>query len=63
MARVDLMFQGAPVGECANGTHRAWGEAPFGLTVWGFDDYASYGFAAGMSAKALNDVRVPVVVK
>ena len=61
MARVDLMFRGQPVGECANGAHRAWSEAPFGLTVWGFDDYASYGYVAGMAAKPLNEVRVPVV--
>jgi len=61
MARVDLMFRGQPVGECANGAHRAWSDAPFGLTVWGFDDYASYGYVAGMSAKPLNEVRVPVI--
>jgi hypothetical protein len=63
MARVDVMFGGQPVGDCENGAHRAWSEAPFGLTVWGFDDYASYGFPAGMAAKPLNDIRVPVVVK
>lgn len=63
MARVDLQFRGQPVGECTNGVHRAKSDAPFGLTVWGFDDYASYGFAAGMAAKPLNDVRVPAVVR
>ncbi len=61
MARVDLVFRGQPVGECANGAHRAFSDAPFGLTVWGFDDYASYGYVAGMAAKPLNEVRVPVV--
>jgi hypothetical protein len=61
MARVDLMFRGQPVGECANGAHRAWSDAPFGLTVWGFDNWASYGYVAGMAAKPLNEVRVPVV--
>ncbi len=61
MARIDIMFGGQPVGDCANGAHRAWSDAPFGLTVWGFDDYASYGYVAGMSAKPLNEVRVPVV--
>jgi len=61
MARTDLMFFGQPVADCANGVHRAWSDAPFGLTVWGFDDYASYGYVAGMGAKPLNEVRVPVV--
>lgn len=60
-ARVDLMFHGQAVGDCSNGAHRASSDAPFGLTVWGFDDYASYGYVAGMSAKSLNEVRVPVV--
>lgn len=63
MARVDLVFLGQPVGNCSNGAHRATSDAPFGLTVWGFDDWASYGYVAGMAAKQLNDVRVPVVVR
>ena len=61
MARVDMMFNGEPVGECENGVHRASSDAPFGLTVWGFDLTASYGYPAGMAAKPLNHVTVPVV--
>ena len=57
--RVDLVANGAPVGGCDNGAHTAESEAPFALTVWGFDSYASYGYPGGMSVKPINTVVVP----
>lgn len=57
--RVDLVQGGVPVGGCDNGVHTAESEAPFGLTVWGFDVTASYGYPAGMSVKPINTVVVP----
>jgi hypothetical protein len=38
--------------------HRATSDAPFGLTVWGWDLYTSYAYPAGMSVKPINDVQV-----
>src|SRR5262249_36576408 len=58
---IDLVAPGSPVGDCANGAHRAWSETPFGLTVWGFGPWASYGYPAGMAAKSLNEVTVPTL--
>jgi hypothetical protein len=58
-ARVDLVNNGAPVGTCNNGVHTADSEAPFGLTVWGWDVTVSYGYPAGMSVKPINTVVVP----
>jgi len=43
---------------CKNGVHRASSTAPFGLTVWGVDDYTSYGYPAGMSVRPINTVVV-----
>lgn len=61
VAYVDLVRAGFPQGNCDNGVHRASSKAPFGLTVWGWDRYASYGFPAGMGTKPLNDVgAIPV---
>ena len=59
--RVDLVANGAPQGTCDNGAHTAESEAPFGLTVWGFDQYASYGYPGGMSVKPINTVVVPPI--
>jgi hypothetical protein len=61
--RVDLVANGQPVGGCDNGAHNADSEAPFGLTVWGFDQYASYGYPGGMSVKPINTVVVPPTPK
>jgi hypothetical protein len=59
--RVDLTVNGQPQGGCDNGVHTATSDAPFGLTVWGFDSYASYGYPGGMSVKPINTVVVPPV--
>lgn len=56
VTNVDLVRGAVPQGACDNGVHRASSAAPFGLTVWGWDQYASYGFPAGMGTKPLNQV-------
>jgi hypothetical protein len=57
--RIDLQVQGAPVGVCDNGLHTISSNAPFGITVWGFDEYVSYAYPAGASVRPINDVVVP----
>lgn len=59
--RVDLQIDGAPVGVCDNGRHVMESEVPFGITVWGFDQYVSYAYPAGASVKPINTVEVPPV--
>jgi hypothetical protein len=61
--RVDLRANGSPVGACDNGRHVIESEAPFGLTVWGFDQYVSYAYPAGASVKPINTVKVPPIPK
>jgi hypothetical protein len=48
------------VGPCAESQQEATSEAPFGIVVWGTDWFASYGYPAGGSAAAINDVMVPI---
>ncbi|MBL8917178.1 MAG: IgGFc-binding protein [Archangium sp.] len=48
----------AGTGNCSNGAHKAFSTAPFGLTVWGVDEYTSYGYPAGMSVRPINTVVV-----
>ena len=62
-AYVDLVVHGAPVGSCDNGAHTASSDALFGLTVWGWDSYASYAYPAGMGTRAINTVVVPPIPK
>jgi len=61
--RVDLVTAGAPNGGCNNGAHVASSSVPFGLTVWGWDPYVSYGYPAGMSVQPINEVIVPPTPK
>jgi hypothetical protein len=56
--RVDLQTKQAKVGACDNGRHEASSNAPFGLTVWGWDAYVSYAYPAGASVKPINTVIV-----
>jgi hypothetical protein len=56
--RVDLEVAGASVGGCGNGRHVMSSSAPFGLTVWGWDDSVSYAYPAGASLKHVNAVVV-----
>lgn len=55
---VDLVRAGANVGACDNGPHLAHSEQSFGLTVWGLDSYASYGYPAGGNFRTINPVIV-----
>jgi hypothetical protein len=59
--RVDVQHQQMPVGACDNGLHSMKSSAPFGLTVWGFDQYVSYAYPAGASVRPINTVIVPPV--
>ncbi len=58
LARLDLVRGGVGVGSCQNGAHSAQSSAPFGVTVWAVDWWASYGYPAGGSAIAINNVVV-----
>ena len=49
------------VGTCKSGQHVAKSDGPFGLTVWGVDNYASYAYPAGGNVAAINHVTVPPV--
>lgn len=44
---------------CQNGPHSATSKGPFGITVWGLDTFASYGYPAGGNLAAINTVVVP----
>jgi hypothetical protein len=58
-ARVDLQRGHNPAGQCDNGLHTIWSDAPFGITVWGFDQWVSYAYPAGASVRPINNVVVP----
>ena len=57
--RIDVQAAGSPVGGCNNGLHTISSSAPFGITVWGFDQYVSYAYPAGASVRPINNVVVP----
>lgn len=59
--RLMIVDGGVGVNGCGNGVHAASSAKPFGLTVWGYDYYASYAYPAGMSVAPINDVVVPPV--
>lgn len=59
--RLEMVAGGAGLGDCQNGVHAASSARPFGLTVWGYDYYASYAYPAGMRVAPINDVVVPPV--
>jgi hypothetical protein len=56
--RVDLVKAGAGVGSCNNGFHETHSAAPFGVTVWGWDQYVSYAYPGGASVQPINNVVV-----
>jgi hypothetical protein len=62
VAHVDLYraFAGTPAA-CATSQHEATSTGAFGITVWGTDSYASYGYPAGGNIGIINDVVVPPV--
>ncbi|MFO0668974.1 MAG: IgGFc-binding protein [Polyangiaceae bacterium] len=63
LARYDLVLNGAENGLCGNGRHEIHSEAPFGLTVWGWDITVSYAYPAGASVLPINTVVVPTKPK
>jgi hypothetical protein len=60
-AHVFLSKNKQPVGSCNNGLHTIKSDAPFGITVWGYDSASSYAYPAGASVKPINTVVVPPV--
>lgn len=48
---------------CATSQHLATSNGKFGITVWGTDFYASYGYPAGGNIGSINDVVVPPTPK
>jgi hypothetical protein len=54
--RVDLVVNGVAQGSCNNGVHLATSNAPFGLTVWGWDFAVSYAYPGGMLMRPINNV-------
>ncbi len=58
---VDLVRANKSVGNCKNGGQTAKSDGRFGVTVWGLDVYASYGYPAGGNAASINTVIVPPV--
>jgi IgGFc binding protein len=62
-AWVDLVVDGAGQGACKNGYHTMTSKAPFGLTVWGWDQFVSYAYPAGASVRPINAVVVPPAPK
>jgi hypothetical protein len=61
VATFDLIAGGNRTGACDNGPQTARSDGPFGLLVWGLDEYASYAYPAGGNLHAINDVVIPPV--
>jgi hypothetical protein len=58
--RVDLVVAPfKPQGACNNGRHQITSSAPFGLTIWGWDELVSYAYPAGVGLKTITPVVVP----
>ncbi len=61
-AWVDIVIANAAQhNNCQNGPHSATSKGPFGITVWGEDSAASYGYPAGGNLSTINSVVVPPV--
>ncbi len=61
-AWVDIVKGGvAQHNNCQNGPHTATSKGPFGITVWGEDSAASYGYPAGGNLATINSVVVPPI--
>lgn len=64
VAHVDLIRGATGVTQaCATSRHEATSEGRFGITVWGTDYYASYGYPAGGNVGSINTVVVPPTPK
>jgi hypothetical protein len=46
------------IGGCNTGRHEMQSDAPFSVTVWGWNDTTSYGYPGGMGTAPINDVVV-----
>jgi IgGFc binding protein len=46
--------------ECGYGLHVAESDGPFGVTVWGIDIDASYGYPGGMGLRPISGIQIPV---
>lgn len=57
-ARVQLVHQRLGVEGCSNGHHQISSDAPFGVMVWGWGDFVSYGYAAGAGVRTINAVEL-----
>jgi IgGFc binding protein len=57
-AWVDLVVAGNEQGGCGNGYHTIQSTAPFGLTVWGWDQAVSYAYPGGATVRSINSVVV-----
>ncbi len=55
---MELYRSGAGPAACLTAQHTATSTQPFGLMVWGLDDFASYGYPGGALLRELNDVDV-----
>ena len=55
---VDALFDGVA---CGRGRRSATSKGRFGITVWGWDQYASYAYPAGASVRPLSSTTVGVV--
>jgi hypothetical protein len=64
VAHVDL-FRGGVGAQpgCDTSSHLASSDGAFGVTVWGTDYYASYGYPGGGNVGSINDVVVPPIPK
>jgi hypothetical protein len=60
-ATPDILRRGVAVGTCANGPHTVSSDGPFGITVWGLAEVASYGYPAGGNVATINTVVIPPV--
>ena len=61
VSRIMMVNAGAGMGACNNGVQTATSDVAFGLWVWGYDPYASYGYPGGMSVEPINTVVIPPV--
>jgi hypothetical protein len=63
VAYVDLVRSAVALGQCGGSRHEAKSAGPFGLTVWGTDWFASYGYPAGGNVGPINEVTVTPVAQ
>jgi hypothetical protein len=59
VAHIDLTRGGHPIGQCNVSRHELTSTGKFGVTVWGTDWFASYGYPAGGNLGSINQVHVP----